>query len=191
MPDEPMTTDTRLDAALTAMRQPPAVRQGHAARVAAHAVLANAPIARAASWWTRSAAALLVVALGAGALSVARRSTTETDGTTAGTAPVTEVRVALLPAMATIARPIVFELEAPDAHSVQILGDFNQWSRDSNVMQRGSDGRWRTTTMLPPGRYVYAYLVDGRRFVADPLRDAVTDADFGVTGSELVVGDAP
>jgi hypothetical protein len=38
---------------------------------------------------------------------------------------------------------------------------------------------------------VYAYLVDGRRFRRDPVRDAVEDRDFGVPGSELVVGEAP
>ena len=58
-------------------------------------------------------------------------------------------------------------------------------------MQRGADGRWRMTTLLPPGRYVYAFLVDGQRFRRDPLRDAVEDRDFGVNGSELVVGEAP
>ena len=58
-------------------------------------------------------------------------------------------------------------------------------------MQRGTDGHWRMTTLLPPGRYVYAFLVDGQRFRRDPLRDAVEDRDFGVTGSELVVGEAP
>jgi 1,4-alpha-glucan branching enzyme len=91
----------------------------------------------------------------------------------------------------TGARPIIFELDAPTAGSVQVLGDFNGWSRDADRMQRNADGRWRLTTMLPPGRYVYAYLIDGRQFVRDPMREPVEDRDFGVTGSELVIGEAP
>jgi 1,4-alpha-glucan branching enzyme len=105
--------------------------------------------------------------------------------------PSADATPALLPVVATSARPIVFELDAAQARSVQVLGDFNGWSRESARMQRGADGRWRLTTLLPPGRYVYAYLVDGTRFVSDPARDAVEDRDFGVTGSELVVGEAP
>jgi 1,4-alpha-glucan branching enzyme len=85
----------------------------------------------------------------------------------------------------------VFELDVAGARTVQVLGDFNGWSRESSRMQRSADGRWRLTTLLPPGRYVYAYLVDGARFVRDPARDAVEDRDFGVTGSELVVSEAP
>ena len=69
MPDDLPTVDTRLDAALAAMREPPTLSRDASARVAARAVLANAPIARATSWSLRAAAALAVVALGAAALS--------------------------------------------------------------------------------------------------------------------------
>ena len=190
MPDNMSNTDARLDAALAAMRQPLPVDSEVVARVAARAVLANAPMVRATTWWMRSAAAVTIVALGTLAVSAGRG---RTDVTTAGgpsdAAPI--IGTTLTPVLATSARAIVFELDAPGAHSVQVLGDFNQWSRDIDMMQRGADGRWRVTTLLPPGRYVYAYLVDGERFQRDPLRDAVEDRDFGVTGSELVVGEAP
>ena len=85
----------------------------------------------------------------------------------------------------------MFELDAPGARTVQVIGDFNDWSRTGSSMLRGSDGRWRVTTLLPPGRYVYAFLIDGQRFQRDPQRDPIEDRDFGVTGSELVVGEAP
>ncbi len=193
MPDNMSNTDARLDAALAAMRQPLPIDSEVVARVAARAVLANAPVVRTTTWWMRSAAAVTIVALGTLGVSASRG---RTDVTTAGM-PSDAARTAagngitLTPVLATSARAIVFELDAPGAHSVQVLGDFNQWSRDINMMQRGTDGRWRVTTLLPPGRYVYAYLVDGERFQRDPLRDAVEDRDFGVTGSELVVGEAP
>jgi Carbohydrate-binding module 48 (Isoamylase N-terminal domain) len=194
MTDTMKTPDARLDAALAAMREPPAVDPDTVARVAARAVLANEPRVRANTWTLRAAAAVAVVALGAAALR-ANQSVMdpEPDRAVASVAPAAEVArvVNITPVIATGARPIVFELNAPNAQSVQVLGDFNQWSRDVNSMERGTDGRWRLTTMLPPGRYVYAYLVDGRRFQRDPVRDAIEDRDFGVTGSELVVGEAP
>ncbi len=200
MPEDMPSAETRLAAALTALQQTPTVDNESVARVAARAVLANAPIHRATTWTMRAAAAVAVVALGAafvrqastraGAESVAVAS--QDIGAAANRiVEVTPVGMTVTPVMATAARPIVFEFDAPDARSVQVLGDFNHWSRDVNLMQRGADGRWRVTTLLPPGRYVYAYLVDGRRFRRDPMRDAVEDHDFGVTGSELVVGEAP
>ncbi len=192
MADELPTVDSRLDAALAAMREPPLLSRDTSARVAAHAVLANAPIVRATTWWLRAAAAVMMVALGGAAIGSLRSRNAAPTYTSASDSMRDIARgVTITPVVATTARPIVFELDAPDAHSVQVLGDFNQWSRSASEMQRGADGRWRMTTLLPPGRYVYAFLVDGLRFRRDPLRDAVEDRDFGVNGSELVVGEAP
>ena len=191
MPDDILPIDARVDAALRAMAAPPFVAPELTARVAARAVLAGTPVSRATDRTMKVAALLAVVALGAAALSVeqllVRPSNPVAPPTMIGSASPTRV----LPLLAARARAIVFELDAPTAHSVQVLGDFNRWARNATAMERGADGRWRITTLLPPGRYVYAFLVDGRRFVSDPVRDAIEDPDFGVTGSELVVGEAP
>lgn len=191
MPDQMPRNEMRVQAVLDAMREPPPLDHEAVARVAARAVLANAPGPRANMWTMRAAAAAVVVALGAAAASAARERVPDAPATFAANTPVIGADIAMLPVVTSAARPIVFELDAPEASSVQVLGDFNHWSRDTNAMQRGADGRWRVTTMLPPGRYVYAYLVDGQRFQRDPQRDPVEDRDFGVTGSELVVGEAP
>lgn len=194
MSDNPIrSTDHRIDTALAAMREPAVIERQRIERIAAHAVLASAPASRAGAWTLRAAAAIAIVTFGVAALTSARQAATA-DRTELAVASVNDTQDAatsLTPVLATAARPIVFELDAPNARSVQVLGDFNQWSRDTNVMRRGNDGRWRTTTLLPPGRYVYAFLVDGTRFQRDPMRDAIEDRDFGVTGSELVVGEAP
>ena len=192
MHDELPGDDARLSAALDAMRQTPRTSADVVARVAARAVLANAPAARASRWGYRAAAAMLVVA--AGALAFTGRgsqSTTIASAERPQRIAMTVAPVSVRPVLATASRPIVFELDATNARSVQVLGDFNGWSRDADRMQRGADGRWRLTTLLPPGRYVYAFLIDGRHFQPDASRDAVEDRDFGVTGSELVVSEAP
>lgn len=199
MSDDVTNLPPRLDAALRAMREPPTIAPSTTARVAARAVLANAPAARATTWVLRAAAMLVVVLMGAAGLRAGLRSN-ERGAREIAVAPVnTQERAgaeavgstALRPVVQTAARPIVFELDAPNAHTVQVVGNFNDWSRDASRMERGPDGHWRMTTLLAPGRYVYAYLIDGRRFQRDPLRDAIEDRDFGVTGSELVVGEAP
>ncbi len=194
MPDNMISLDTRVDAALRAMAETPFTAPEVASRVAARAVLANAPVARAAGRTMKVAAMLTVVAVGAAALSMSFESHERKQSSDVAYLPgmiTSATPTRLTPVTATGARPIVFELDAPTAHSVQVLGDFNHWSRNADAMERGADGRWRVTTMLPPGRYVYAFLVDGRRFRSDPVRDAVEDRDFGVTGSELVVSEAP
>lgn len=194
MPHDLTTPDARVDAALSAMRQPAAIEPDAIARVAARAVLANAPAARATTWTMRAAAAIAVVALGGAAVTALRSGTPVASPEVAVTTEASATD-ATFPAMRPVAnsgaRPIVFEFDAPHARSVQVLGDFNQWSRDASVMARGDDGRWRLATMLPPGRYVYAFLIDGQRFERDPMRDAIEDRDFGVPGSELLVGEAP
>ena len=188
MPDQLPSEHARLQAALDAMRITPDPSRDQVALVAARAVLASAPAARATTWVKRAAAVLTIATLGA---LLQRGAATPTNGV-AG-APLDELppTVTVSPVLATRARPIIFELHAPTARSVQVLGDFNGWARNASRMQRGTDGEWRLTTMLPPGRYVYAFLLDGRRFVPDPTRDRIEDRDFGVTGSELVVGEAP
>ncbi len=200
MNDDMTDLDTRLDAALSAMREPIVIPSGASARVAARAVLESDNAARSSTWWLRAAAALVIVAVGATALRFGAAAQRNDERAAAASAIPGEQLASyntspagtmVIPIAASSARPIVFEFNAPSAQSVQVLGDFNQWSRSTQTMQRSADGRWRVTTLLPPGRYVYAFLVDGARFERDPARDAIEDRDFGVTGSELVVGEAP
>ena len=193
MPDDLPTLDSRLDAALAAMREPHPTRGASASHAAARAVLAGAPSSPSQRWSWRLAAAMTVVAAGTATLASSRlvppRATTSEPVAMFARAAASSATIS--PVLSTAARPIVFEFDEPGARTVQVLGDFNSWSRSVTSMQRGLDGRWRLTTLLPPGRYVYAFLVDGRTFRRDPLRDAVEDHDFGVTGSELFVGEAP
>jgi chromosome partitioning protein len=62
---------------------------------------------------------------------------------------------------------VVFSLEAPDAHRVQLVGDFNDWATDD--MEHV--GRfWRKLVNLEPGRYQYRFIVDGQ-WQSDPLNE--------------------
>ncbi len=55
----------------------------------------------------------------------------------------------------------VFAFSAPDAVSVQLVGDFTQWQERPINLHKGADGLWRTTVELEPGTHHYRFLVDG------------------------------
>jgi len=78
---------------------------------------------------------------------------------------VTALRAALASENATL-----FVVPAPDAESVTVLGNFNGWTA-TPLSDPDDDGIWTATLDLPPGRYEYAYLVDGRWWGQDPLAD--------------------
>jgi 1,4-alpha-glucan branching enzyme len=61
-----------------------------------------------------------------------------------------------------IRRPQTFAFSAPDAMSVQLVGDFTQWQERPINLQKGVDGVWRITVQLSPGTHHYRFLVDGQ-----------------------------
>jgi 1,4-alpha-glucan branching enzyme len=64
-------------------------------------------------------------------------------------------------------RPTNFLFFAPEAKHVSIIGDFNNWSPNSNPMKRQPDGGWVAQVPLTHGHHHYLYLVDGKK-VLDP-----------------------
>jgi 1,4-alpha-glucan branching enzyme len=71
-----------------------------------------------------------------------------------------------------------FSLRAPDALSVQLVGDFTQWQQSPIGLQRGADGVWRTAIKLPPGTHHYRFFVDGE-WRDDPECTLRTPNPFG------------
>lgn len=57
-------------------------------------------------------------------------------------------------------QPVCFYCAAPHAHSVELVGDFNQGR--SLPMQRATDGWWFARLQLDRGCYHYRYSIDGR-----------------------------
>lgn len=58
-------------------------------------------------------------------------------------------------------KPFEFTCDAPDAQTVVLVGEFNQWSVVADPMKRGRNGKWTATVNLAPGRYEYKFLIDG------------------------------
>jgi hypothetical protein len=81
-----------------------------------------------------------------------------------------------------------FALVAPGASRVSLVGDFNQWDAGATPMRQLGDGRlWLVEVPLPPGRHVYAFVVDGD-VTPDPAAPRAGEEDFGTPSSVILVG---
>jgi 1,4-alpha-glucan branching enzyme len=78
--------------------------------------------------------------------------------------------------------------DAPDARSVALVGDFNDWDAARAPMRSEGGGVWSTTLTLRPGRYVYAFVVNDREWRTDPRTPRVKDPDLGTESSVMIVG---
>jgi hypothetical protein len=89
----------------------------------------------------------------------------------------------------TLPIPVQFMLDAREVAggtTVSLVGDFNDW--DVSALPLTLDnGVWSTTLPLPPGRHVYAFVINGKRWIADPRAPQAPDADFGRPGSVILV----
>ncbi len=60
------------------------------------------------------------------------------------------------------ATPANFLCPAPDAKSVYLVGDFNDWDPTAHPMRQQADGSWLLQVSLLHGRHQYQFLVDGK-----------------------------
>ena len=89
-----------------------------------------------------------------------------------------------------------FFYRAPEANSVQLVGDFTHWQRQPINLVKGANGVWKTSVALAAGTYHYRFLVDGQ-WCDDPqctLRVANTFGSHNmvreVSGSTGIVAQA-
>ena len=87
-----------------------------------------------------------------------------------------------------LAVPIQFVVNVENAKSVTLVGDFNAWDTDAVRLERvPGQSLWTTTQSLRPGRHVYAFVVDGTKWIRDPRAPEAVDEDFGRPQSVIVV----
>jgi hypothetical protein len=124
------------------------------------------------------AAGLVCVAIGAGGMYLAL-----------GGRSASPLNAPTVAATASLAgnTPVRFTLVAPGAVKVQLVGDFNAWNPVALPMRRtGNGSTWEVEVGLAPGRYTYAFVVDGR-LARDPSAAQAASDDFGVPSSVLLV----
>jgi hypothetical protein len=76
----------------------------------------------------------------------------------------------------------------PGARSVDVVGSFTDWQSGAVVLRDDDhDGIWRGTVVLPVGQHEYMFVVDGERWVTDPLAGRYVDDGFGRQNALLFV----
>ena len=82
-------------------------------------------------------------------------------------------------------RQVLFRFEAP-ARRVCVSGDFNAWSPETHCLA-GAGETWTLRFCLPPGRYRYAFILDGEHWIPDPRAYLQVTDDFGMRNSVLIL----
>ena len=70
-------------------------------------------------------------------------------------------------------KPVNFICLAPQAESVCVIGDFNQWRDAAHPMTRRPDGVWSVAIPMHHGHHRYLFVVDGEKQL-DPKGQGVT-----------------
>ena len=63
---------------------------------------------------------------------------------------------------------VSFTLYAPGKKSVHLIGDFNDWKHDADLMNQIADGLWTVQKELPRGAFAYQFVIDGDLVICDP-----------------------
>lgn len=137
-----------------------------------------------------SVAAAAAIVLIAGSIVLWRATHSSSEATRASA--VTPQAVAAVPASrdvngesAPVPTQFVFDGEA---RAVTLVGDFNNWDAHATPLEREPGSTlWSVTVPIQRGRHVYAFLVDSV-WTIDKRAPVARDADFGVTGSVILVG---
>ncbi len=66
-------------------------------------------------------------------------------------------------------RRIIFYYHNDSAHAVVLAGTFNGWSANATQFIRNGRAIWKAELpLLPPGKYLYKFIVDNKSWIPDP-----------------------
>ena len=81
-----------------------------------------------------------------------------------------------------------FAVQAQEARQVALVGDFNSWgAREIRLHNTGGRGVWHALLPLRPGVYQYMFVVDGEKWIPDPMGSGMVDDGFGRQNSLIKV----
>ena len=85
---------------------------------------------------------------------------------------------------------VQFTLTVPSASQVSLVGDFNDWDASATPLrQSASGGVWTVVVPLAPGRHRYAFVVNGKTWIADEEAPRAPDGEFDTPSSVVLVGE--
>lgn len=83
---------------------------------------------------------------------------------------------------------VTFKLpEDVKAKKAHLVGDFNDWDKQSHPMRKLKKGDFSLTISLDPGKYRFRYWLDGERWENDWEADAYLPNSFGSEDSVVEV----
>jgi 1,4-alpha-glucan branching enzyme len=82
--------------------------------------------------------------------------------------------------------PVRFVYVDKEVKQVCLVGSFNDWAAGSQCLSRTGD-KWILQVFLAPGRYQYAFMVDGKTWREDPGAVLSEESGFGTRNSVLIV----
>lgn len=83
---------------------------------------------------------------------------------------------------------VQFVIAAPDAGSVALAGDFNEWDPSIELSDPDMDGVWSARVALEAGVHEYMFVIDGTEWRPDPNALSWSEDGFGRQNSVLAVG---
>lgn len=82
-----------------------------------------------------------------------------------------------------------FALAAPGVSQVNLVGDFNGWDATATPLRPSRvNDIWVVDVPLTPGRYEYAFVLDGQEWRPDPAAPRAVANEFGTPNSVVTVG---
>ncbi len=82
---------------------------------------------------------------------------------------------------------VQFLLDAPEATSVAVAGDFSEWEPAFALQDLDGDGVWTGRVPVRPGLHSYMFLIDGTEWQTDPHANRYQDDGFGNQNAILAV----
>jgi len=82
---------------------------------------------------------------------------------------------------------VQFILDAPQANTVSVAGDFSAWEPTFELEDVDGDGVWTGRVPVEPGVHTYMFLIDGSEWATDPRADRYQDDGFGNRNAVLAV----
>ncbi|TFG65455.1 MAG: hypothetical protein E4H28_04150 [Gemmatimonadales bacterium] len=82
---------------------------------------------------------------------------------------------------------VQFVISAPEARTVALAGDFNEWNPSIQLDDLDGDGLWTGRVALEPGVHEYMFVIDGSEWRPDPNAISYSDDGFGQRNSVLAV----
>ena len=83
---------------------------------------------------------------------------------------------------------VQFAFVDPEAHSVTVAGDFNDWDAEATILRDSDgDGVWTGLIALRPGMHKYMFVVNGEQWVTDPEAERYVDDGFGNRNAVIAI----